>query len=157
MRDSSNDRTIERDNLRKWRFLIRNMRRLCEHIRPNLPVNFNDYIGGDVVSSCRRPNSFRIRRFIEAIGLSLVGAKEREDPLHAFLIIDQIDLFNPILRKVELFRKIPFDNVAWHEETPFSTVLTPQKCEPNLMQGRLQPLLQADHIQFGRNCPSLFR
>ena len=82
--------------------------RLREHIRPNLPSNFNDRIGGDVVSSCRRPNSFRIRRVVEAIGLFLVGAKEREDPLHAFLIINQIDLFHPFLCEVELFRKILF-------------------------------------------------
>jgi len=94
---------------------------LREHIRPNLPANLNDRIGRDVVSSSRGPNSFRIRRVVEAIGLFLVSAKEREDPLHAFLIIDQIDLFHPLLCEVELFRKISFDNVAWHEESPFST------------------------------------
>src|SRR3984957_10074060 len=70
---------------------------LREHVRPNFPANFNDHIGGNVVSSCRGPNSFRIRRLIEAIGFFLVGAEEREGPLHAWLIIDQIDFSTPSL------------------------------------------------------------
>jgi hypothetical protein len=53
----------------------------------------------------------RVRRFIEAIGLFLIRAKEGEYPCHALLLVDPVDGFNTVLGRYELFGKVALDEI----------------------------------------------
>src|SRR5271166_3391911 len=79
-----------------------------------LPCDLDDGVARYVVAAGRRADRLRVRRFIEAIGLLLVGAEEGKDPCHALLAVDPFDAFDSILRQHYLLSKAPFDNVAWH-------------------------------------------
>jgi hypothetical protein len=51
-------------------------------------ADFDDRVGRDVEAPGRGADGLGIRRLIEAIGLSLIGAQEREQPLDTDLVVD---------------------------------------------------------------------
>ena len=62
-----------------------------ELLRPHL-AHGNDYIGRNIQAACRQPDRLRVRRFIQAIGLTFVGAQKRIQPLNPDLVVDLPDL-----------------------------------------------------------------
>src|SRR5262249_39091020 len=85
-----------------------------EHLGSELG-NLDDYVGRDIGPPRGDPDRLGIRRLIEAVGFPLVGAEEREQPSHPFLIVDLPNLVGALLGHFQGFGKIPFDHKAWHE------------------------------------------
>jgi hypothetical protein len=78
---------------------------LVEHRRAKLAANLDDHVGWHIVAARRGADGIRVRRLVEAVRLSPVGADEREDPLHALLRVDAIDAFDPLLGEADLSAK----------------------------------------------------
>ena len=87
---------------------------LAEHGGAQFSPNLDDDVGWYVVAARRGADRLRIRRFIEAIGLSLVGAEEGNYPCHALLVVDPFDAFGRILRQNDLLGKVPLDEITRH-------------------------------------------
>ena len=78
---------------------------VVEHRRAKLAANLDDHVGWHIVAARRGADGIRVRRLVEAVRLSPVGADEREDPLHALLRVDAIDAFDPLLGEADLSAK----------------------------------------------------
>src|SRR5271166_4573061 len=89
-------------------------RQLAEHVGADFPCDLDDGVARYVVAAGRRADRLRVRRFIEAIGLLLVGAEEGKDPCHALLLVDPLDAVDAVFCQGQLLGKAPFDNVARH-------------------------------------------
>jgi hypothetical protein len=89
---------------------------LCHRSGPHLDEHlgaqvrdFYDDICRDIGSSGGDADRLGVRGLIEAVGLPLVGAQEREQPLHPFLIIDPDEGVGALLGSLDLLGKISFD------------------------------------------------
>jgi hypothetical protein len=71
---------------------------LRKHIGTDLLANLNDYIRGDIVPPGRGENGFRIGRLVKAVSLFPIRTEEGKNPLHSFLVVDQVDLLDPLFR-----------------------------------------------------------
>src|SRR6266700_4880590 len=86
---------------------------LREHCRRYL-IHLDDHIGRNIIAPCRVSNCVGTLGFIKTIGLALVGAEKSKQPLHAFLIVDEVDCFCSLLCHFESFGEISLDHETWH-------------------------------------------
>ena len=64
---------------------------LRELLWPQFTINFDDHIRRNVQPSRRLANRLGIGRFVQAVGLLLVGTEKRKQPLYANIHIDLRD------------------------------------------------------------------
>lgn len=58
--------------------------------------------------------TFLVRRFVKAIGFAFIGTKEREDPFDPLLIVNFLDVRFAVVRDIQLFGEMAFNNISWH-------------------------------------------
>ena len=77
-------------------------------------VDLRDHVGRNPGPFRGPANRFWARCLIEAVRLSLVGAQEGEDPLHALLIVDQLDPIVPFFAELDLLGEVSLDYETRH-------------------------------------------
>ena len=86
---------------------------LHEHLWPQF-AHLDDDIGRDVQPLCCLADGLGIRSLVQAVGLLLVGAQEREQPLDADIGIDLGDLQDVVPVHLQLLGKIALDQEQGH-------------------------------------------
>src|SRR5205814_3899267 len=87
---------------------------LGEHLGSDLG-DFDHHVRRQIGSPRGDADRLGIRRLVEAIGLSLVGTEEREQPPDPFLIVDADDVVGDVLGRLDLLGKISLYQKARHD------------------------------------------
>src|SRR3954451_9080385 len=85
-----------------------------EHLGPYFAVDLDDDIGRQAVALGGDADRLDARRLVQAVGPHLVGAQEREEPLHALLVVDAHDAGGTVLVELDLLGEPSFDQVSRH-------------------------------------------
>src|SRR5712691_11487774 len=75
------------------------------------PAHLDDHVRRDVVALGGGQDLVGGRRLVQAVRAALVGAQEREEPLHALVVVVLVDLAHGLAVQRELLREGPLDQV----------------------------------------------
>src|SRR5712692_4465321 len=74
-------------------------------------THFDDHVGRYIQAACGLANRLGVVCFVQAIGLSLVGAEKRKEPVNAHVGVDLLDCGGNLRRRLNLLREIPLDQI----------------------------------------------